>query len=52
MTEESGVTDYIVRKVPNGLWAKVKKRAEKDGHSLRWIIIKLLERYAKHGLDS
>lgn len=41
---------YILRNVDPELWTKVKARAEKEGHALRWVILQLLVYYAKHGL--
>ncbi len=43
---------YLLRNIPDDLWVRVKRRAEKEGHPLRYVIIKLLERYAAHGLES
>ena len=42
---------YLVRDIPDDLWVRVKRRAASEGRSLRWIIITLLEYYAKHGID-
>lgn len=44
------MTDYPLRKIPDDLWNKVKRRAAREGHTLRWIILKLLACYAEHGL--
>jgi len=41
---------YLVRNIPDDLWIRVKRRAAREGHSLRFIIVKLLERYALKGL--
>ena len=41
---------YILRNLDVELWSTVKARAAKEGHALRWIILKLLDYYAKHGL--
>lgn len=41
---------YLLRNIPDDLWVRVKRRAAKDGHALRFVILKLLERYAIHGL--
>jgi hypothetical protein len=42
---------YLLRNIPDDLWIRVKRRATKDGHPLRFIILRLLERYASRGLD-
>ena len=41
---------YLLRNIPDDLWIRFKKRAAREGHSLRFIIVKLLERYIQHGL--
>jgi hypothetical protein len=45
------VKSYILRDIGDDLWALVRRRAETEGHTLRWILLKLLERYVKRGLD-
>lgn len=40
---------YLLRNIPDDLWVRVRQRAVREGHSLRFILIKLLERYARHG---
>ena len=42
--------NYLLRKIPDDLWIRVKRRAAKEGRPLRWILVKLLERYASDGL--
>lgn len=41
---------YLLRDIPDDLWIRVKRRAAKDGHNLRWIVLRLLEYYASKGL--
>jgi hypothetical protein len=41
---------YLVRDIPDDLWIRVKRRAAKEGRSLRFIILKLLGLYADKGL--
>lgn len=41
---------YMLRNIEESLWRKVKARAEKDGHPLRWIILTLLTAYANKGI--
>jgi hypothetical protein len=41
---------YILRNIDPELWIKVKARAAQEGRGLRWIILTLVEWYAKHGL--
>jgi hypothetical protein len=43
---------YILRDIDPDLWTKAKARAEKEGHSLRWVIFQLLAAYVKQGLKA
>lgn len=38
---------YVLRDIPEPMWEKVKARAEKEGRSLRGLILWLLTKYAK-----
>lgn len=40
---------YLLRNIDPELWQAVKARAEQDGHALRWVILRLLQHYAKRG---
>lgn len=42
---------FLVRNIPDDLWVRVKRRAAKEGRSLRWIVLSLLSRYSDRGLD-
>lgn len=42
---------YLLRNIPDELWIRVKRRAASEGRPLRFIILKLLEYYAAHGLN-
>lgn len=42
---------YLLRDIPDDLWIRVKRRAAKEGRSIRWIVLKLLETYAAHGIN-
>jgi hypothetical protein len=37
---------YILRDIPEGLWKRVKTRAERDGWPLRALMLQLLEDFA------
>lgn len=37
---------YILRDIDPQLWQRVKARAEREGHPLRWVILTLLTKYA------
>lgn len=43
--------DYILRNIDRPTWDKFKARAAREGHKLRWVLLKLIGRYVKHGLD-
>lgn len=42
---------YLLRNIPDELWIRVKKRAARDGHHLRFVILKLLEQYVLRGIS-
>lgn len=42
---------YLLRDIPDELWIRVKQRAAKEGRSLRFVVLKLLGRYAQIGLS-
>ncbi len=43
---------FLLRNIPDDIWVSVKQRAEAEGHSVRWVILQLLTRYARRGLES
>lgn len=45
------VAAYLLRDIPEDVWQRVKRRATKEGRSLRFIILALLKRYADKGLN-
>ena len=42
---------YLLRDIPDDLWVRVKQRAAKDGRSLRFVIVVLLQQYVRRGLQ-
>ncbi len=46
------MASFIIRKIDADLWASVKAQSEKEGRPLRWLLIRLLALYAKHGLEA
>ena len=40
---------YTLRQIDPELWDAVKKRAASEGRSIRFVLIELLQVYAKHG---
>ena len=43
---EGGV-DYVIKGIPPDTWKKVNTRRARTGQSVRWIVLTLLDRYAK-----
>ena len=41
---------YPLRDVPPKLWAQVKAKAAEEGHTIRFVILRLLMRYVREGL--
>ncbi len=42
---------FLLRNVPDDLWTRFKRRASKEGRSLRFVILKLIHRYTEKGMD-
>lgn len=46
---------YIIRNTSEGpqgeLWAAFRARAQREGHSIAWVIWQLVRRYVERGLD-
>ena len=42
---------FILRKIDPELWAQFKARAEAEGHSLKWVLLRLIQRYIDRGID-
>jgi hypothetical protein len=45
------MVDFIIRNIDAKLWRKFKRRAITEGHTLRWVLLELIRRYAENGLD-
>ena len=45
------VTAYTIRDIPLDTWKKARVRAIRDGLDMRTVILKLLRRYVRKGLD-
>jgi hypothetical protein len=43
---------YLLDQLPDHPWLDAQARAESEGRAMRWVILKLLEEYVKHGLRS
>lgn len=44
------MASFILRKVDDTLWKQFRERAQREGHTLRWIILELIVRYVKNGM--
>lgn len=45
--KEPATTKYLLRGVPADLWRRVKARAASEGVTVRALILRWLERYAR-----
>lgn len=45
------MTSFILRNIDPKQWAAVKKRAAGEGRTIRWVVLRLLQLYAREGLD-
>jgi hypothetical protein len=43
--------NYILRGTDPVLWSAFRARASREGHSLRWLLLQLIQRYIERGLD-
>lgn len=44
------MADYILRKVDVELWRRFRERAVSEGHTLRWVLLALIDFYIRRGL--
>jgi hypothetical protein len=42
---------YVIRRIDPEFWSRVKARTTKEGHSLRWTLLRLIELYDQVGID-
>lgn len=42
---------FILRNIDDKLWSAVKKRAAGEGRTIRWVVLRLLQLYAREGLS-
>jgi hypothetical protein len=45
------MNSFILRNIDPKLWAAVKKRAAGEGRTIRWVVLRLLQLYAREGLS-
>lgn len=38
---------YVIKGIPPAIWGPVNTRRTREGRSVRWIVLTLLDRYAK-----
>lgn len=41
--------DYLLRSIDPQTWDAFRLRAESEGHSLKWVFLRLVEGYAESG---
>lgn len=46
------MASYILRDIDADLWARFKARAAKEGRGLKFVVLRLIELYTKHGLHT
>lgn len=39
--------DYVIKGIPPAIWTPVNTRRKREGRSIRWIVLTLLDKYAK-----
>lgn len=44
------ILNFILRDPDPSMWRKFKARANREGHSLRWVILEMIRRYVENGL--
>lgn len=44
------MSNFLLRNVDDPVWAAFRDRAYREGHTLRWVLLTLLESYIAHGL--
>lgn len=42
--------DFILRNADDDLWERFRARTQKEGRTLRWVILELILFYVRHGL--
>lgn len=51
MSRPDAVTSYALRNISAELWTRVKRQAAAEGRTLRSVILMMLERYAREGMN-
>ncbi len=44
----SETTTYQIKELPKELWQRVKRRAAREGHTVKFIVLRFLASYAKN----
>ena len=44
------MASFILRKVDDQTWAQFRERAQLEGHTLRWILLELIQYYIRNGI--
>jgi len=43
----AAMKSYVLKNVSPQLWEKFKRRAEREGHTLRFLILRWIQQYAE-----
>ena len=43
------MANYIFRKFDDSLWGKLRDRAKLEGHTIKYVLGRLIAEYIKHG---
>jgi hypothetical protein len=44
-------SNYLLRNLDAEVWRRARDRAKSEGHSIKWIILRLVALYADRGID-
>jgi hypothetical protein len=39
------MTNYLLRDIPPDLWRQAKRKAQAEGHTLKWLVLRWLKQY-------
>jgi hypothetical protein len=42
-----GATDYVIKGIPPDMLAQFKVRAERENRSMRWLLLRFIEKYGR-----
>ena len=45
------MAEFYLRDIPEATWKQARKRAAKEGHTLKWLLLRWLQLYVEGLLD-